>query len=185
MYISEDESRERIGGKTNLLNRIKIEREKNHPDIPVAVLERKRGRPAGKTKMDDDTKQAGAAIARLMGPSVAADVLDISYKRASDLKRGVHADQTPDEVIEEKGGKVDKIKEKALDLLLESLEQITPDDLLSKRGVMQTASLKNISHIFEKMHATKGPNSVSNTQVIVYAPQTKSLDRYDLIETNG
>lgn len=182
MYISEDESKARIGGKTNLLNRIKIERDRNHPEIPVAVIERQRGRTVGKEKMTDDQKQAGAAVARLIGPSAAAEMLDISYKRASDLKRGVHADQTHDPVIDKTGGKVDQIKDKALDLLLGGLEILDPGDLMGKSGVAQTASLKNISHIFEKMNASKGPNNVSNTQVIVYAPQMRSLDKYNVTE---
>lgn len=184
MYISEDESKERIGGKSNLLNRIKIEREKNHPDIPVAIIERIRGRRPGQTSMTEEEKQSGAAIARLMGPSEAAEALDISYKRASDLKRGVHADQTPDPSIDKQGGKVDKVKDLALDLLLSGLEGLDAEQLLSKQGLMQTASLKNVSHIFEKMNASKTPGMVANTQVIVYAPQVKSLEKYEVIEAN-
>lgn len=182
MYISEDESKERIGGKVNLLNRIKIERDKNNPDIPVAVIKRERGRSIGRTNLTDDEKQSGAAIARLIGPSAAAEMLDISYKRASDLKRGVKSDQTKDEAIDATGGKVDKVKNRALDLLLEGLDTMEVDDILSKSGVAKTASLKNISHIFEKISAQKGPNSVSNTQVIVYAPQMRTMDKYETTE---
>lgn len=178
MYISEDEAQRRIQAPANLSN-------------VVAEVRRRTGRPTGSRRLSPQAREIVALAARVLPPVQVAQTFGITRKTVSDLKRGVtsHVTHGRQEVNQNLKDNVDKkeqdrkavVQERALDILLATLEELDPTKI--EGPIARAKVAKEMAAIHEKMRGD-GPGE-GLVKVVVYAPGQKALKDYDVIDIQG
>lgn len=178
MYLTEDEGRERLAHPGNLVN-------------AVVEFRRRTGRPAGAPRLSPAARQIVAQAARVLPPIEVAEAFGITRRTASNLSRGVTSNSSKGRQVvnEELKENLDKnaadrtaaISEKALDILVATLEGVDPSKVKSQTSKVRIA--KDLATIHEKMSG--GGKDAGLTKVLIYAPRQKDMKEFDVLDISA
>lgn len=178
MLITDDtEVTNRISSLDNLVNRLDLRKIHNG------------GRPRGRKNDSNETRLAVATHAIVHGPTSAAKEYSTTPSRASLLSDGVitHGLGSDSSLAPEVKGKKDMIHEKALDIIMASLDSL--NNIVAVNGIKKATDLAAIASDMAKIAERTGgkfkkddEDNKPRVQVIVYAPRIRESHEYEEVE---
>lgn len=161
------------------VDQAEMESRLQHPNNVVHhTMHNGKGRPPGVKNIPDEAKIAIGSLAKVIGPTDAAELFDCSISQASNFAKGktVHGDGNPGlkEAVE---GKTEDIHTKARDLVLETLGLITVEEIAGESVRSKVGIAKDLAGVIEKT----SPQGTGNSpvQINIYAPRQDSVDKYE------
>lgn len=178
MILDSNESAdEKVNDPNNLVNLLGLAKPAiQHLDIRKFRFTGSKGRTIPK-----ELRPIIAAVAHVDGSTKTAREFGISEVQANELKHGRGSVGHPNAELKRETGKIlDNVKELAAERLLAAVGLLDDDRLA---GVQKAAELSaiaaNLSRVVEKVT----PKETHNPAIFhVYAPQLKSLDKYEVVE---
>ncbi len=166
------------------VNDAEIEERLTHPNNVVhKIMHDGKGRPAGVLNIPEEVRLEVATLAKIAGPSVAAEVFDVSASQASNFAKGktVHGDGNPD-LKKKVEAETSDLHQKARNLVLEGLGIMGDkmDELRDESPRVVAGVTKDLATIIEKTSPKEGTGNQIN--IVVYAPKQKSIDSYETVE---
>lgn len=178
--MTNEEVEARLGSEKNLLNRLgkhSSAGKGNHFNHSTA------GRKGEKDLSPFMREVISAAAHMGTAKSVGAD-FRVSKAHAHNLKNGyiTRPNGKDSGLLEKKGEILEDIRNKASDLIMETLGLVTSDKLKDVDKVKDLTQIaKDLSHVMEKATPEKnGPNTQNN--ILIYAPGSKDLRNFEVIE---
>lgn len=165
MFIDENEAKSRVRGLET-------------------ITKNSRGRTLGATEIPEFLRPIIGASDRLSGAPKTARAFGIGIATAYSHGEGRRGNPTSakDPELESKiEGRIQTVQEKALDKLMVALNLLDEEMMQSKTGVGVSTIAANMGRIVEKT-AAKQNGAGSGTQIVIYAPQMRTENRYDVIE---
>lgn len=124
------------------------------------------------------------AVGTMAGAKVTADTFGLTRRRVDQLVHGKNGEQKVRNDIVEEGIKstLGIVSDRALEIILASMNHLTDDALATQKPKDLAGIAKDMAVIHEKTQPKQVSNTVNGPQFIVYAPRTKSEEEYDIIE---
>lgn len=179
--ITEENAIQRLENKENLCNLMGVgirhvnSRIERHKDGYVAP------------RIPDAVRVLIGSFSRIDGCKKTGENFGCSTQAASESAKGIigHHRIMPDEQLE----RMDKVeetaasgaKEKAVNILMQALDAITPDELSSAKLRDKSAVVKDMASAIEKL-SEKGGDARALIQFNVYAPKERKEDAYETID---
>jgi len=156
----------------------------NHETNVVHKLCHDNQRPKGALEIPLEQKAMIGLFSRLEGPSVAAEVFDVSPSSASNFAKGetVHGKGNP-ELKAALNDKVKDIHSITAEKLLATLDVMDVELIAQEKPRVQAGIAKDLATVMEKT-SEKGDGG-TKVQVIVYAPQPVDSMKFETIEVEA
>jgi len=191
--LEEDKKEEegKIESSSELIEQEKIEQEEieesnTNTSTGLVIPHRFRGRTVGATEIPGFLRPIIGAAARFGTIKEAAETFGISTSTAGHLAHGrVHNGESYTERPEVKSkldSIVGKAQETAADKLLKALGCITDEKLENAKAGDLSRIDDDMSRVIEK---TSDKKEVATAQILIYAPQGRAEDKYDVIEVKN
>lgn len=153
-------------------------------DIRVAYKKiRDSGRREGDVNVPQELRVINGVLANLIGVTGASEITGVSKGQTSQHAHGRNGATTPNpELAKAVESKVDKIKDKALDKLMTTLDFLTDDEIQlgKKEGLVKADIATKLAGVADKL-TPKQPGGTAVAQVIVYTPRIKDESEYEMI----
>lgn len=176
--------------KTMLMTDEEVEKRLESPLNLCRIIEKKKnnGRSEGAKEIPQSVRDLISITANRGGkPSEIAELFEIDQSTVSKTARGLIGNRL-DRDLQSLGQSVkknveDEAHEAALDVLMTSMKQLQPKllDPDIKAKDLSTISA-NMAKVAGVMRGSETHNITNNTQVILYSPPRKSLNKYDITE---
>lgn len=178
---SQEEIDERLADPENLLNVLGIK----PPEIKHINIRDFRHTGSKGKKVPKELRPVIAAISKVEGSTETAKLFNIAVPTANNLQHGRSSNGILDRVLEKDTHKIlGTVKELAADRLLAAIGLLDDDRLSSvSKATELSAIAANLSRVVEKVTPK---NDQSQGPVFhVYAPELKSLDKYEVIDVTS
>lgn len=176
MILSEELVEDRLNSEDNLVNKMGKGNRVNHKDA---------GRKEGDINLHPVIRNVISAAARLDTAKNVSENFDVSPAQVHNLKHGktTGTGEVKDEILQGADGELKGVREKAVTILMSSLNLVDHDKLKDLKATSLTNVAKDMASIIEKTSPKENSN-VKPTVVIITAPR-KSMTDYKIIEVES
>ena len=156
-----------------------------HPANLAHIIHTKNVLEAGRRKdvpnLTIEEKVAVVLSSEEIGVTAAAEAFDLSKQQVSNLRTGKSGGEELQKVVEAKKG---RIKDLALEKLLNALNELTTERMTNIRSARDAAAVaKDIATVIGKMD---GENiNFNGAKVLIYAPDVKREEDYPVVEISA
>lgn len=142
------------------------------------------GRKEGTKDLSPFMRELIAAATQMGTATSVAKDFSVSKAHAHNLKNGyiTRSNGKSTELLEKKGEILGEIREKASDLIMETLGLVTPEKLRSvDKATDLTKIAKDLSTVVEKATPERGVPS-NQTNILIYSPGSRDLKNFETID---
>jgi hypothetical protein len=185
MLLTFDALMERLNHPRNSMrNERKAPAERTEIELEVRKLQQ--GRKKGDLGYSDEMRINTGALARVVGPTEAAEISGMTQANASYLKRAYSSSLERSKELDLKiknklAEKVDDAKDAALDKLLSSIGNIGEDKLKDLKPKALASIAKDLATVVDKVSSDNGREG-GHLRVIINTVGQKDEDDYPTIE---
>jgi hypothetical protein len=193
MLLTEEQALKRLSSSQNLINHVDYDGTKDVEIRPTAPV----GRSVDSKEVPAFLKGIAAVAAQVESPTTVGPKLGIKSNQIYAYRQGRTGHSPSCKNDPELQNQIDQslgvVKDLALTQLMRSLDliednlEIVRNDNENDKVIVRTTKLsqiaKDMSQVVDKI-TPKIDASVSNTQIIVYSPQIKKLDTFEVIEAD-
>ena len=148
----------------------------------VVIQHNSHGRRAGALNLSDDQREVVGTLANVLPAARVAETFGLSNYAVHQAKNGRTGQNTQDEELQRKLDKnLGRARDKALDVLMESLDLMDSNRLEKEDARSLSAIAANVSRVVEKT-LPKEKDSGVRAQLIVYAPTQINESRFEVVE---
>ncbi len=198
--LNETEREKRLTDTERLLEKLGVLRGTGTVGVPKRVIpdvvlseedegrvirHNRHGRTVGAKELSDDQRELAGTLANILPARHVAETLGMSDYAVHQAKNGrVNQYGDVDEELQKKLDKnLGRARDKALDVLLESLDLMDTGKLEKEDAKSLSTIAANVSRVVEKT-LPKERDSASRAQLIVYAPTQVNENRFEIVELN-
>lgn len=162
MFISEDEA------------------DKRKRSLEV-VTKQRAGRGIGNDEIPDFLRPIIGTAAKLSTSRAAAQEFGVAHATAANYANGKVSQRADGDLQAQIDSRIQTVQDVALTKMMVALNLLDEDMMQNKTGVNVSNIAANMGRIVEK--TTKKVEQINQgTQVIIYAPQVRSEEKYEVIE---
>lgn len=149
------------------------------------IRHNRHGRTKGAKELSDDQRELAGTLANILPARHVAETLGLSDYAVHQAKNGrVSQYSGVDEELQTKLDKnLGRARDKALDVLLESLDLMDTGKLEKEDARSLSTIAANVSRVVEKT-LPKERDGTTRAQLIVYAPTQNNENRFEIVELN-
>lgn len=143
------------------------------------------GKGVGNTDIPQTTREVIAVLAQVEKGDNIAKAFDVSNATVSNYKHGktVHGDESSNPELKTTVEKtIDKITEQAVNKLFSSINQLSEDDIACLGAKDKADIAVKMSKVVTNLKPKDSGLGVNAPQVLIYAPQILSEDKYKTVE---
>lgn len=181
MLLTFDALMERLANPKNSMR----ENKTSHEDIQLEVRKLQQGRKAGQPNYSEEMRVSVGALARLQGPTIAAQESGMTQGNASYLKRAYSSNLEKSQELNRKinehlATKVDSARDLALDKLIASITHIDDEKLKDMKPQRLASVAKDLSAVVDKVSADR--RDTGNFRVVINTVGQKDDSDYPTVE---
>jgi hypothetical protein len=163
MQITQEELERRLNSPKNLTNILAPIVVKTTPTAPRE--------PQVKGNI---VRAVAGALATIDTPRNTAQAFDMTLNQVNSAKNSTRPDVQP--AVK---SAISRVQELALSRLMESLNLLTPESLIGEKPRDLARIASDLSRVIDR---TTPRDVIQNTQLIIYAPQQRGMDKYQLVD---
>jgi len=184
IVIDDEKINSRLNDENNLVN--KLGRGKSRDNGKGNFINHNEaGRNLGNTNLDPIMRSIISAAGHIDTAAQVAKNFNVSPSHAHLLKHGrtTALGEAREDIVKPRNKLLGDVRERALDILMASLDIITPEEL-QKQKIKDVSSIaKDMSHIIEKTNPVNAPST--GPQIVVLTVPQRDIREYNVVNVKA